>query len=130
MTRADIETVIIDVVAGEPRVLAAYLLGSFVRDSLRRDSDIDLALLLMPGQTMTAIERAELGASLAFRIGRDVDVGLISSHNLVYAHQVAFTGRRIFSRDVGRTDHDMTTLLGLYAQFQWDRREVLHAYSA
>ena len=39
---------VIPVIEYDPRILAVYALGSAVRDELRPDSDIDLALLLAP----------------------------------------------------------------------------------
>jgi predicted nucleotidyltransferase len=115
---------------GDPRILSVYLLGSAISGRLRPDSDIDLAILAMPGQELGPEERAELGATLAFEIGRDVDIGELSSRNLVYAREALFTGTRIFVRDPALAGVLESCLLGMYARFNEDRWEILDAYRA
>jgi predicted nucleotidyltransferase len=109
----------------DPRVLALYLLGSAHSGRMRPDSDIDMAVLIEGGLELPALERAELAASATMELGRDVDLGEISSRNLVYARQVILAGRRLYS---GRADLRETSLLGMYAGFFEERREVANAY--
>ncbi len=120
---------IISYLAHDARVLAAYLLGSAVRDALRPDSDLDVAIMPAGGYHFTPIELAELAAQLTPLAGRPVDIGLISPANLVYARQAILTGRRITCRNVFQADSAAATLLGLAAQFDYERREVVHAYA-
>jgi uncharacterized protein len=129
-TYAEVAKVILPFLEGEDRILAAYLLGSAVTGRMRADSDIDLALLMFPGRRMGSLERGDLAAAIAFEIGRDVDIGMLESMNLVYAKEAILTGRRVFDRDPARTDVAETALLGMYAAFNEDRREVLDAYRA
>jgi len=121
---------IIQALADNPRVLAAYLLGSGVRGTLRPDSDLDIGLLPTPGTRLSPVELAEIAAQLTPLVGRPVDLGLISSANLVYARQAILTGQRILCKDPFTADNTVATLLGLAAQFDYERREVIHAYSA
>jgi hypothetical protein len=58
----------------------------------------------------------------------DVDLGELCSRNLIYARETIFKGRRLFARDESRADLIEAGLLGMYAQFNEDRREVLDAY--
>lgn len=121
---------IIAVIAADERVLAAWLLGSAARGTLRDDSDVDIALLSRDPARLGAVERCELGARIALAIGREVDPGSLDSGDLVYAREAILGGRRIYARDPAAADARAATLLGLYARFADDRREVLDAYRA
>ena len=50
-----------------PHIIAVYALGSVVRGELRRESDIDLALLLVPGAALSAAELVSLSVQLGKR---------------------------------------------------------------
>ncbi len=120
---------LLDILRHDQRVLAVYLLGSAARDQLRPDSDIDIALLLFAGCRIPPLELYQLAADLSMQAGRIVDVGILSSDNLVYAWQAIFTGERVFVKDTTTADLLVATLLGLYAQYFDERKEVVHAYS-
>ena len=112
----------------DPRILALYLLGSAATDRLRPDSDVDLAVLVEPGQVLGALERSRLANEASYSLKRDVDLGEVSSRNLVFAREAILTGKRLFARDAFRAETIETTLLGLYASFNEDRKELLDAY--
>ena len=114
----------------EPRILAAYLLGSAVHGTLRPDSDVDFGLLLQPGAVLSALEINDLASELTLGLGRPADVGLISARNLIFARQCVLTGRQIFCRDVFLAGLTVATLLGLAMQLDFERREIVHAYTA
>lgn len=114
----------------DPRILAVYLLGSAVNETLRPDSDLDFGLLLQSGETLSAREINDLASDLTLSYGRPVDLGLISTRNLIYARQCVLTGRQIFCRDVVRAGLTVATLLGLALQLDFERQEILHAYTA
>ena len=113
----------------EPRILAAYMLGSAVRGLLRPDSDLDFGILLHPGEMMSALDINDIASDLTLSFGRPVDIGLVSAHNLIYARQCVLTGKQIFCRDVFRAGLAVVALLGLAMQLDIERREILHAYS-
>ena len=112
----------------DPRILALYLLGSAHAGRMRKDSDIDLALMSEPGAELSGVERGDLAAEAALELGREVDLGEVSTRNLVYAREAILNGRRLFARDLGRAELREATLLGLYARFHEERREVADAY--
>lgn len=112
------------------RVLAAYLLGSAACGRMRPESDLDLALMTMPGVNLSPLERIALAAELGLEVGIVVDIGELSSNNLVYAKEAILTGRRIFTRDPFQADLRACTLLGMYCRFNEERQEVLDAYRA
>lgn len=116
--------------AREPRVLAAYALGSAVRGTLRPDSDIDIGILAFRDDSLSASEIRHLAADLSIEFRRPVDLGMVSSANLIYSRQCLLGGIRIFCRDPARAELRAASLLGMSMQFDLDRQEVVHAYSA
>jgi len=112
------------------RVLAGYLLGSAASGRMRPDSDLDLALMTMPDAKMSSMDRIALAAELGLEVGIVVDIGELSSGNLVYAKEAILAGKRIFTRDVFQADLKACTLLGMYFRFNEERQEVLDAYRA
>lgn len=109
---------------------AAYLLGSAATGRLRPDSDADVALLLRPGQKLTAPERLTLAAELSTIFGRQADLGVLSAANLVYAKEAVAHGRLIFARDRTTAARFAMHTLSMYAALQEARREVIRAYAA
>lgn len=114
----------------EPSLLAAYLLGSAARGSLRPDSDVDIALMPMGNARLGGIFLVHLGGELSELARRPVDLGLLSASNLIYARQALLTGRRIMCRDPLRAGLTEAELLGLAAQLDFERQEIVRAYSA
>lgn len=112
----------------DDRVLAAYLHGSFGKDSFRRDSDIDCAVLLYPNRTMGPVELMRLSGELSGRLRARLDLGLLTARNLVYFVQAIEHGKRIFCRDDSMTDALVARAFSLYAKLREDRREVEAAY--
>ena len=113
-----------------PGIAAAYLIGSATAEQMRPDSDIDIALLPMMGKTCSLHERLAMAATLELRLGRTVDIGIITAANLIYASEAILTGTRIDVGDKDAIDAMETRLLGCYLQFREDRREVEEAYHA
>ena len=115
----------------DSRILSAYLLGSAVSGRMRPDSDLDIAVLpIATAGLLQQVDIAELSASLTLAAGRAVDVGVLSSRNLIYASEAIFKGERFFCRDTFQADLAAATLLGLAAQFRFERREIVDAYTA
>jgi uncharacterized protein len=111
-------------------VAAAYLLGSALRGPMRPESDVDIALLATDEQGISLQGRLSLAAELERRLGRRVDIGVITRSNLIYAAEAILGGRRIVTFDEERAAMMETRLLGCYLQLRQDRREVENAYRA
>jgi predicted nucleotidyltransferase len=114
----------------EPAVAAAYLLGSAAAGRLRADSDLDIALLPARGSSILPEQRLALAADLEDLVGRVVDVGILSTNNLVYAKETVANGRVIFERDPAARARFVALVFSMYADLQENRREVLYAYAA
>lgn len=112
----------------EPAILAVYLLGSALTGSMRPDSDIDLGLMIEPGLKISSLLRANISGSLSYKMGRTVDLGEISTNNLVYAREALLKGKLIYTKNKYRTNLYRANLLGMYLQYNIDRQEVVNAY--
>lgn len=78
-----------------PEAWAVYAHGSFTRGDARPDSDLDLAVLLPPGQ---ALEQPwELAAKLATRVGREVDLVDLRQASDVLRMQVLKHGHVLYN---------------------------------
>ena len=119
-----------EILSDDARILAVYLLGSAIRENLGSESDIDLALMLEAGAEMSWLERLKIANDLTFKLERSVDLGEISSANLVYSREAFLTGVPIFQRSPEKASLRRAGLLGMYIQFNLDRKEVLDAYRA
>ena len=118
------------ILGNHPDILAAYLHGSTARGSARADSDVDIALLPRPGLRLSLQSRLAFAGELETLLGRPVDLGELTTRNLVYAKEVVEHGQEIFTRNRFQTDLFMATALAMYAELQEQRKEVLDAYSA
>ncbi len=113
-----------------PEILAAYLHGSTAKGTARPDSDIDIALLPLPGKHIPLQIRLEFAGELESAFGSKVDLGELSTNNLVYAKEVVADGCEIFTNNRFESDRFLATSLSMYAELQQQRKEVLNAYSA
>ena len=129
-TPAEIGYLVVPVLRQCPSIAAAYLLGSAVSGRLRDDSDIDIALLPFAGQSIAIHERLTLAAALQQQVGRPVDLGVMTSKNLVYAYEAILKGQRLFTVDRDAVAETESRLLGGYFQLREDRHEVETAYHA
>ena len=111
-------------------VEAAYLLGSAAANRLRGDSDVDVAILPIRGVEISAERRIALTGELAGIFSRPVDLGILSTRNVVYAKEVITKGRILLARDPSVTARFAMLVLSMYASLQEARREVLRAYAA
>jgi predicted nucleotidyltransferase len=118
------------VVRAIPNVCAAYLLGSAVKGGLRPGSDLDIALLPLPGRSIPFAARMEAAGELEARLHRPVDFGVLSTRSLVYVKETIVSGRCLFTCDPVHSGQFFATALAMYAELQERRKEVLDAYSA
>ncbi|WP_291319920.1 nucleotidyltransferase domain-containing protein [Desulfonatronospira sp.] len=121
---------IIEHVRQDERILALYLMGSAATGKMRPDSDVDLAVLVRDPKVFNDMDRLHLAGDLAFRTGLMLDIGEISSSNLVYAKEALLKGQKIFVRDESEADLKACTLLGMYIVFNEARQRVLRAYES
>ncbi len=113
----------------ESSICAAFLHGSAAKGCLRPESDIDIAILPMPRTKISLMDRLSLAGELELILRRPVDLGVLSTSNLIYVKEVIEHGELLFTKDSFLSDRFTATALSMYADLQQDRKEVLHAYS-
>ena len=108
---------------GQPLVLAACLHGSTAKGPARPDSDVDIALLPNPGEHLPLKTRLGFAEELESVLGSPVDLGELSTRNLVYAKEVIENGKELFTHNRFQSDLFMATALSMYAEHQerWNR---------
>ena len=92
---------IVRCVAKRREIQAAYIFGSVVSGRARRDSDIDVALLLNENfpYLKTLDYRLRVAADISSAIGRpDLDLVILNDAPPVLAHQVLSKGKLVFER--------------------------------
>ena len=122
--------VLIEILGNRPEIETAYLHGSAAKGTLRPDSDLDIAILPPPGKTFPMKARLDCAASIESVLHRTVDLGLLSTNNLIYAKEVIEHGKELFSKNPFHAKRFLATCLSMYADLQQQRKEVINAYSA
>jgi predicted nucleotidyltransferase len=92
---------LVNCLAAQPDVLAAYLFGSYATGRARPESDVDVAVLLSGTDEMERFERRlRLMGEVEEALGRrPADVVVLNDAPPLLAHQVLMHGRLIFERD-------------------------------
>ena len=101
-------------------IVAAYLYGSLVRGHLRRDSDIDLAILLDDGFEPDALYPLRIAEEVASNcaLEREIDVRVLNDMPLTFVHQVLKNGVLIHSRDDRKRVEFETCAYDIYLDYK------------
>lgn len=109
--------------------VAVYLFGSQARGRTRTDSDVDLAIVLPPGGSLTAIERMDLVVQLEKITERQVDLLVLNHAPLPLQFEVISTGIVLYqSSNDARTDFEdlvVRDYLDLGPMLERSRQEIL-----
>ena len=114
--------------AGRQAVVAVYHHGSRFKGTFRQDSDFDIAILLEYGASLTSLERLAIGCDLESMVPFKFDLSVIDTTNLVLAKEVVAKGRCVFCASRKKRSCFEMLVFSMYAQLQYDRREVLREY--
>jgi predicted nucleotidyltransferase len=112
----------------DDRIEAAYLLGSIVSGRMHPQSDIDLAVLPDLPKSLGTMDRLKLSARLQDELPYDIDIGILGTHDLIFAAQTILHGQCIYFRERYKKDLFAATCLALYTDLKRQRIEVEHAY--
>tara|TARA_B110000305_G_C19263876_1_gene550922 strand:- start:185 stop:595 length:411 start_codon:yes stop_codon:yes gene_type:complete len=110
------------------KVRAAYVHGSVLGPLFNKESDLDIAVLLSNGN-LSSNQRMILSTELEEVVRVPVDLGVLSSQNLVYAVQVIEKGRLLFTDEENGLKSFITNAMSGYAQLCYERRGIVKAYS-
>ncbi len=114
--------------AAFPDVQAVYLFGSLAAGQERADSDVDLAVLLPPGEPSRkagSLVMHPLRGELEDLLGRDVDLINLREVDTVFQMQIISANARLFVADVYAADEFEMLTLSYYGKLNEERREIL-----
>jgi len=105
-------------VGKERDIIAAYLYGSYACGQARKDSDIDVAVLLEDAESYSALDLLRLGRELEARAGLErIDVRLLNDAPLAARGRILTEGKLLYSgNDSKRVDFEVTSR-SLYFDF-------------
>lgn len=86
-----------DVLSTRPYVVAAWVFGSYAHGTIRKDSDLDVAVLA--DKPLDALRKMELVELLAQRFGRPVDIVDLAIHHGPIAHEAIGRGELVYCVD-------------------------------
>jgi len=92
---------LLEYLAAQPDVVAAYVFGSVAQGRARPQSDVDIAVLLAADldEETRFDRRLRLGWEVERLIGRQTDLVVLNDAPPLLQHQVLKHGRLIFERD-------------------------------
>lgn len=115
------------VVEHYPLAQAIYLFGSYGTAGEWPESDVDIAVLLPPGESRRAVSMAvgkEHGA-IERVLGRDVDLINLRRVSTVLQKEIVMGGRRIYCADLYAAEEFEMHTLSLYQKLSEERAEIL-----
>lgn len=109
-----------------PDVMAVYVFGSTARGDERRDSDVDIAVLLPPGQRLSG--KLALAARLHNTTGREVDIVDLRQANNFLRMEVLRQGRQVLNADPERVLAWEGRAMGEYAQHRTAIQDIMRDF--
>ncbi|MBI9084258.1 MAG: hypothetical protein JEZ11_11715 [Desulfobacterales bacterium] len=118
-----IEAFLAETIQVSDRILVVYLFGSFLGESQKRTSDIDLAFLINEkryvSDSVQAVSPAFLiAAKLGMVLDKETDVTVLNSASLEIAYEVITTGRCIYEVEPERRFEYESKMRGMYFDFR------------
>ncbi len=131
MDKALSRSLVAEIRAAAPGVVAIYAYGSQINGNVHPESDLDIALLMPPGQGVPSQVLLQLQGNLESLAACPVDVSVLDLRSsLVHCQEVVTGGERLFvANEAAVADFEMQTL-SFYARLCEDRAPVLQAYIA
>ena len=106
-----------------PTVTSIYLFGSGVEDHFNENSDIDIAFT--SDENIPNLTIWEAKNELASTFNRDVDLVDLLNANTVLQIQVVAEGKRIFTKNISRSEQFEARVFEDYITLNEDRAEIL-----
>lgn len=91
-------TLVRDILAAIPDVLAIYAFGSRIEGEAHAESDLDLAVLV--AGYADPVRLWMLSGDLAVKVDCDVDLLDMRAASTIMQHQILMTGRRLWAREL------------------------------
>jgi uncharacterized protein len=109
-----------------PEVLAIYVYGSFARGEYWPSSDLDIAVLLPPGQRIP--DPLRLISSLSQRAHREIDLVDLRQAGDVLRREVLDSGRVLFQADPEQVLAWEASALTRYGHYREEVRDILEDF--
>ena len=101
----------------EPRILAAYVFGSFVKGNYNKESDFDIAFVVENKKLITDDAVYELIKDVPFP--KDPDISVVDkASSPIFLFQIIKSGTRIYAKDEYRADAFEAYILRYYYDTQ------------
>ncbi len=114
------------VLASLPHAWAIYAFGSFARGDESSQSDLDLAVLLPPEQTI--VDLLGVIAGVAARTGRDVDLVDLRRAGDVLRHEVLEQGKALYSSAPDQVLVWEASAMSRYGHYREEVRGILEDF--
>lgn len=112
--------------AALPTVWAIYVYGSFARGDEWPSSDLDLAVLLPPGDKIE--DPLELMSKVSEQIHRDVDIVDLRRVGNPLRREVLADGQTLYELDPGRVLAWEAAAMSEYARYREEIRDILEDF--
>ena len=99
------------------------LFGSTIKETSRRNSDVDIAFL--SEQCFSDYEIFVISQGLADRIGKEVDLVDLSKASTVFQAQIFHTGKELYCSDTNKKRLFQVLTYKKYARLNQERKPVL-----
>lgn len=104
-------------------IICIYLFGSYIENRLKKESDIDIAILAE--KRLDSIKRWEIAGMLADNLKKDVDLLDMNSVSTVMKARVVSRGLCIYESDKKKKDFFEMYTLSDYARLNEERKEII-----
>jgi len=116
-----------------PKCQAVYLFGSYPEGHVRKDSDIDIAILLPiedieGAEKKEPLSRSDLRVELEGHCGREVDLINLRTVSTVFQKEIIFSGKRVYTGDQRETEIFEMLTLSYYQKLNEERKEILEDF--
>jgi len=118
------------ILAHYPDVQAVYLFGSYDTEDEWPDSDIDIALLLLPLQAKKErhLALSQCRQALADNLRKDVDLVNARQISTVFQKEIIASGRLLYCADQYAVDEFEMLVLSYYQKLNEERRELVDSF--
>jgi len=103
-------------------IIAAYVFGSYLKEEIEEQSDLDLAFLLKhdlyksnPLQTITPAY--SIAAQIGLKLNRETDVIILNSSSIEIAYEIITTGKCIYQINQDKRLEYEAAIRGMYMDF-------------
>lgn len=117
-----------EILSANPLIIAAFVHGSVAKGTARNESDLDLAVIMIKGRSLSGLDLLKISGEISQFSGREVHLAQLSLNTLYFCKQVIEHGILLFTNDQFQTDLFCCTALAMYIKLKEDSKEVINAY--